>query len=130
LNAETILNIDDRLYRLITPTSEALSRTEILNFEHIGTQVGATPAAGENLPQKKFEPPIGAIIGSILGVIAWLIFILVYALYWSKNYSLFQNIIVTIVSFLIFGLLIGLMWVVWGFRSGWKWGGMNWNDEP
>lgn len=64
--------------------------------------------------------PVLPIIGSILTVMAWAVFILLYALFWSKHFSLFQDIIVTIVSLLFVGLLIGLMWVVWGFRRGWR----------
>ena len=76
-----------------------------------------------------YRGPLAPIVGSILAVIAWLVFILIYALYWSKGYSLFQNVVVTIASLLIVGLLIGLMWVVWGFRGGWRAGRMGWWDN-
>jgi len=65
-------------------------------------------------------------VASILGVIAWLVFILAYTLYWSGRYSIFQNIVVTVATLLVTGLLIGLMWVVWGFRRGWRRVGMDW----
>jgi hypothetical protein len=72
------------------------------------------PSAGS------FKGPLAPIVVSIVGVIGWLVFILLYALYWSKGFSLFQNIIVTVASLLIVGLVIGLVWVVWGFRGGWR----------
>lgn len=76
--------------------------------------------------EKRFGPPIGAILGTVLGVVAWLVFIILYALVWSKNFNLFQNVIVTIASFLIAGLLIAVMWITWIFSKGRKYW---WNKE-
>jgi hypothetical protein len=67
-----------------------------------------------------FKGPLAPIVVSIVGVIGWLVFILLYALFWSKGFSLFQNLTVTVASLLIVGLVIGLVWVVWGFRGGWR----------
>ncbi len=68
--------------------------------------------------EKRFGPPLGAIIGTVLGVVIWLVFIILYALDWSKRFDLFQNIVVTVASFLITGLLIALMWMIWIFSTG------------
>jgi hypothetical protein len=74
----------------------------------------------QSQPTWKYEGQFAPIVASILAVLAWAIFILLYALYWSNGFSLFQNVVVTIVSLIITGLLIGLMWVVWGFKGGWR----------
>ena len=75
-----------------------------------------------------YHGPLAPIVASILGIVAWLVFILLYALYWSKGFSLFQNVVVTFVSLIIVALLIALMWVVWGFRRGWRKVGMDWGE--
>jgi cation transporter-like permease len=102
-----------------------------LGINQVRTKLGRTQATGDDLSQqrkKEIKPPFGAIVGSILGLVAWLVFILAYALFWSRSYTLFQNFIVTVASLLIVGLLIGLMWVVWGFRTGWRGGPREWGD--
>jgi len=86
-------------------------------------------ASGQSPAPESYKGPVALIVLSILAILGWLVFILLYALYWSTRFNLFQNIIVTIASLLIVGLLIGLMWVVWGFRRGWRAGRMNWSDN-
>lgn len=70
--------------------------------------------------------PLGPIIATMLGLVVWLVFILLYALFWSKGLDLFQNIVVTFVSLLITAILIGIMWMVWGFRQGGRFG--EWSE--
>jgi VIT1/CCC1 family predicted Fe2+/Mn2+ transporter len=86
-------------------------------------------AIGQASPHGNYRGPFAPIIASILGVIFWLVFIVIYTLDWSGRYGLFQNVVVAISSLLIVGLLIGLMWVVWGFRRGWRRVGMDWGVD-
>ena len=86
-------------------------------------------AIGRASPHGSHRGPFAPIIASILGVIFWLVFIVIYTLDWSGRYGLFQNVVVAISSLLIVGLLIGLMWVVWGFRRGWRRVGMDWGVD-
>jgi hypothetical protein len=72
---------------------------------------------------------LAPIIASILAVVFWLVFIVIYTLDWSSRYGLFQNVVVAIASLLVVALLIGLMWVLWGFRRGWRMVGMDWGVD-
>ncbi len=92
--------------------------------------MSGSQASPESSRPGNYRGPLAPIVASILGAIAWLVFILAYTLLWSGRFSLFQNIVVTLASLLVVGLLIGLMWVVWGFRRGWRRVGMDWGTSP